>query len=394
MSAGKPYLNSGKEYLEQSRIADWVNDRVNPSDLAEYSEFQKPYALDKENDNYPDWEWTWPDWNWPPIPDVTIPDPVPNPCSVDEDCVWAGIIGPDTLECGKCYPYTQAHLYIGCDIAPYWAAFGSWELSGGNGDCYLLFGDQTSLIATVCCDDAASAQTLSLCYNGPLNCTDCISIIVECDECCEDFTLTGNDTVNRGSTWTGTIDPACPGATCEVVSNSGCELTCEVNGTGSQVTVATGGGQCGGFTVTVTDAGVGAECSANSASKHVRMIGGNGTWRYKSNSATEECGGAALCNDGGLCGCGYGSSYPYSPCVLENELKYGLNNGATFDCSQNYGYSCLAGTTCTCGASYPGCGGGASCGDPGPACSNPPSWCTAHVWHVCEWRCANSETCS
>lgn len=385
MSAGKPYLNAGKEYLEQSRIADWVNDRVNPSDLAEYSEFQKPYTQDKEEDNYPDWEWTWPDWNWPPIPKVTIPDPVPNPCSVDEDCVWAGIIGPDTLECGKCYPYTQAHLYIGCDIAPYWAAFGSWELSGGNGDCYLLFGDQTSLIATVCCDDAASAQTLSLCYNGPLNCTDCISIVVECEECCEDFTLSGNGTVNSGNTWTGTIDPACPGATCEVTSNSGCDLACEVNGTGSQVTVETGINDCGGFTVTVTDAGVGAECSANNASAYVRIIGGTGAWRFQSAPSCD-------CNDSGTCGCGYGNATPYSSCTV-GIYRYGEPTGATFDCLSNWGYSCHGGTNCG-GGEGGACGEQYTCGDPGPACSNPPSWCTCHTFHICEWKCANDETCS
>jgi len=95
----KPYIWGSLEYLEFSQRKDWNDPDVNPDDLAEYSELQKPYALPDGVDDYMSWEWTWPDINFPDIPPLVISDPVEgNPCDRDTVCSGAGIIGPDTLK--------------------------------------------------------------------------------------------------------------------------------------------------------------------------------------------------------------------------------------------------------------------------------------------------------
>lgn len=270
MSRSKPYLAGDQEYLEYIRRPDWLDGELNPNDDAEYSEFQKPYAQgDNMEDSYPAWEWTWPPITFPPIDPVTYIDPVDpdDPCNITEGCTWAKIMGVNEIECGECRSYTQIHVWLSCGYPPWEAAFGNWWIDGGAGGCFVT---HNGVFATVCCDGDAPEQTFTLCYNAG-NCTDCIEVVVECG-CCDEFTLTGNDTVNAGSTWTGTIDPACPGATCEVVSNSGCTIGCSVNESGSQVTVPVGGADCGGFTVTVTEP---EGCEGDSASKSVRINGGS-----------------------------------------------------------------------------------------------------------------------
>jgi hypothetical protein len=395
MSSSKPYLAGKMEYLEMIRRKDFWDSDVNPHDELEYSEFQKPYALDDdEDDAYPSWEWIFPRIDpWPdPFP---LPDIDPHPCSFDDDCVWAGIIGPGEMECEDCYTYSQAHVYYGCDVAPWWAAYGSWTIDSNvtDGRCYLLFSGP--VMATVCCEED-SVGSFTLTYSGPLDCNGSISVDVTCGRCCEDMTLTGADTVAQSGTWTGTISPACPGVECSVTSNSGCSLSCVLNEAGSEVTVTVGSSDCGGFLVTVTDASVaGGECAANTDSKHVRITGGTGDWRFDTTGTAISCGEVTACNEDGNCGCGYGSAYPHSACVVDNQYKYGLNNGGDFDCSQNYGRSCLAGSSCTCTGSWPPCpAGGTDCGHPGGACGGGPDYCTARHWHRCKWTCSDDENCS
>ena len=285
----KPYLSGNRDYLKMTKIKTW--EAGAPRDLAEYSEFQKPYGDRDGEEDYPFWEWTFPVITTPTLPPITFPDPVENPCSIDEDCIWAGIIGPDKMECEQCFTWSQAHLYIGCDIAPWWAAFGSWTLdvSMGSGNCYKLF--EGPVMATVCCDDEAEGSFV-LTYEGPLNCQGSVEVEVSCDECCTDTgtTLTGADTVAQGATWTGTINPACTGFECRVQSNSGCVLSCDISG--PTVTVPVPSGACGSFTVTVSDNKQG--CNAN-ANKTVRITGG-GSWRL--------CGsfGAGIFCSGPWCG--------------------------------------------------------------------------------------------
>lgn len=388
----KPYIYEKQEWLEFFQRKDWNDPSVNPDDLAEYSEFQRPYDTDDKSD-YPGWEWTWPDINLPGIPPIVYPDPIESPCSIDENCVWAGVIGPDELECDECFTYTQAHVWYGCDVAPWWAAYGSWTLEtqtqGGN--CYQLF--TGPIMTTVCCDDVTTGS-FTVIYNGPLECQGQKEVQVTCGKCCQELTLTGSDTVGQSATWTGTISPACVDVECSVTSNSGCSLSCVLNEEGTQVTVSTGVNDCGGFTVTVTGPSSGEECPENSDSKHVRITGGTGDWRFDTTGTALSCGEVAACNADGNCGCGYGSAYPHASCIADNTYRYGLNNGADFDCSQNYGRSCLAGSSCTCTGDWPPCGAGTDCGDPGAACGGGPDYCTARNWHRCEWRCSDAENCS
>lgn len=286
----KPYLAGDRDYLDMVRWKTW--EAGSDSDLTEYSEFQKPYGND--NEDYPSWEWTWPDKDWPTIPPIDFPDPVPHPCSIDEDCIWAGVVGPDSMECDQCFTWSQAHLWLGCEIAPWWAAFGSWEIINKefqSGDCKMLFSGP--VMATVCCDSEATGK-FNIKYQGPLDCVGDMEVEVTCKDCCNDsVTLTGSDTVAAPGTWYGTISPACNGYSCVVESNSGCVLGCEMNDAGSTVTVSIPSGACGGFTVTIWDEKYG--CYAT-ASKSVRIT--TGTWRL--------CGGfsaAGTCS-GPWCGSG------------------------------------------------------------------------------------------
>ena len=296
MSSDKPYLAGSREYLELQRSRDWWDEDVNPNDNAEYSELQKPYALgEDDDDSYPAWEWTWPDIDLPEIPPIIRPDPVENPCSIDEDCVWAGIIGANEIECGDCYTYTQAHIYYGCDLAPWWAAFGSWtvEFLLSSGGCEQVF--TGPIMTTVCCDDDAEG-TIVVTYDGPLDCKGSFETAVTCSDCCGDegTTLTGADNVDAGDTWTGTIDPACNGFSCRVTSNSECIIGCSINEAGSQVTVDVPGAACGSFTVTIWDtkSGCGATASA------IVRINDNGTWR---SCGSDSCAQGAFCS-GPWCG--------------------------------------------------------------------------------------------
>lgn len=120
--------------------------------------------------------------------------------------------------------------------------------------------------------------------------------LVACLDCCDEMTLTGDDTVNPGSTWTGTISPSCGDLECSVVSNSGCSLSCNVLAGGAQVTVAVGANDCGSFTVTVTD--VTDDSCVETASKTVRInnTGQGGAWVNIDffagvNTCRNDCGG-------------------------------------------------------------------------------------------------------
>lgn len=391
---GKPYLLGEMDYLKTYKIKTWEDGDPTRQDDSEYSEFQKPYHYDEdEPEDYAWWEWTWPNPTWPPIPPVTTPDVPVGPCSVDEDCVFAKIIGSGTMQCGQCRMYSQFHYYIGCTSAPWWAAFGSWKLTGGNGDCHIQ--SQGPVMATVCCSSVASTQTITLTYEGPLGCVDSMNIVVTCEECCEEFTLTGNNTVNPGATWTGTISPACPSAECSVVSNSGCTLTCTVNGTGSQVTVTPGGSDCGSFTVTVTDASVGEECTSE-ATKEVRInnTGQGGSWDVES-EGRHSCPGACtyVCDDEFYSACIVGqykwSRYGTGTCA--DSLWRRCRGCDWYGCPENSNFASVTGCTCCVGDDSGGpiatcttdgiVGGGGVC--TGELCR-----CSLFEWARCEWTCS------
>jgi hypothetical protein len=163
--------------------------------------------------------------------------------------------------------------------------------------------------------------------------------IVDCRCCCEAFTLTGNDTVNAGNTWTGTIDPACPGATATVVANSSnCTFTGVVNGAGSQVTVDVGAGDCGGFTVTVTEGS--SDCSGESASFGVRILGNGGAWANKCTRPGTQCNNQGLITTvSELC---------------RWRIECGDSTGNCYECGQEGDYQCHNGWG-DCSGAFPGC---------------------------------------
>jgi hypothetical protein len=358
--AKKPYIYEDLEWLEIIRQKSWFDPTDNPGDILPYSEFQKPYMNEKGKHSYPEWEWSWPPIG--PIDYPTFPDPVPNPCNFDEDCVWAGIIGPESMECEECFTWSQAHLWIGCDVAPWWAAYGSWELEPGGTECYLLFSGP--VMATVCCPDEASG-TFTLIYSGPLSCSGSVDVEVTCGEvtCCEAISLTGAAGVNAGSTWTGTISPACPDAICSVESNSGCVFSCGVNSTGSEVYVYTSGSDCGAFTVTVYD-NTSMSCRSNSDSATVLINGGS--WSYDQSSSDL---GMAGCTG---CGCGGGVTNYGTYCII-GWYKYGGFNALGNECEGTTVAQCMgqgSGGCTACGGdwgtnicswAHGGCGGTTDC---------------------------------
>jgi hypothetical protein len=381
--AKKPYIYESLEgWLPITRKKSWFDPVNNPGDLAPYSEFQKPYSNDKEM-SYPEWEWTWPDDTIGPIPDLTYPDPIENECSVDENCVWAGVIGPDEMECDECYTFSQAHLYYGCDVAPWWAAFGSWTLTAemSKGNCYQLF--TGPIMTTICCDEDAEGS-FTVTYEGPLDCVGSKEVSVTCGGCCgeDGWTLDGPATVAAGYTWYGTISPACPDATCEVSSNSECELSCSVNSAGSEVTVGTSSGQCGQVDVTIFNPG-GEECANATASDSFRITG-SGNW-YLKETSSDVC--ASGCGGGdGSCGgahCSGGGSIDYqAPCTSE-PYKYGTScqvGGVPPCCWNNWIRQCK-GTIPSCiNCTPPPCGSVKSCSGS--------YYCAACGWWRCEWKCA------
>jgi hypothetical protein len=378
----KPYRFESQEWLELSQRRDWNDSKFNPDDLAEYSEFQRPYALPEGEDNYVTWEFGWPDIDFPDIPPIIVPDPIEDPCSMDGSCTWAKISGPATIQCGKVGSYTQIHVWLGCTVAPWWAAFGSWRLETSQPDEVQLI--EGLVIARIVVSDDAEPETVQLTYEGVDNCTDTIEVVItDCDACCDEFALTGDDTVNAGETWTGTINPACAGATCEVASNSGCTLTCNVNEAGSQATVAVGGGDCGTFTVTVTEPD---GCEGDSAVKSVRINGGGGSW-VRIGGADQVCGA-----------CPAGPNTRASglvACVGRDGFKYGGGTTCQFNNNTEHCYGCTPTQCPEAENTRPDCpayDGYQTCAEAGTDLSGCPGptiqGCTRWNYSLCEWKCS------
>jgi hypothetical protein len=364
----KPYMYEHLEWLEIFKRKDWNDPTVNPDDLAEYSEFGKPYAQPDGEDTYQGWEMTWPDNDFPDIPPIITPDPVENPCNIEDSCTAIGIIGPDEMECGDCYTFTHAHVVLSCE-PQWWMAFGSWDFDPLDSECSLLF-SPGPIMATVCCPDGKGGS-FKLSFSGPLECSDSKEVVVSCDECCEEFSLTGNSTVTAGQVWVGTISPACPCAECTVVSNSGCTLGCVMNGSGSQVAVTVGGGDCGGFTVTIIDKCSGDECEANVDSKFVTINGGD--WVFDVSASDLGVAGCIGCGSGG------GSQNFGTSCYV-GEYWYGGFDPVDTDCSGSFASQCKGPDDC--GGDW----GINICGWPAGSCTG--NWpCRTFGWVRCKYVC-------
>jgi hypothetical protein len=396
MTFSKPYL-SDKEYLEVYNKQTF--EEGDPRGLTEYSEFQKPYT---EEEDWPEWEWTWPEMPFPSTIDlIDVPDPVPNPCQEEDgNCGGAAILGPNVIDCPDLVLYTQAHAYVGCTVAPWWAAFGSWEIDTNGLDPELVYiASQSPISCTVKVEEQAGTDTVRLKYSAA-DCDTFIDISIDC-QCCDIFTVTGNDTTNPGPpgdtrTYTATVSPACPNATPTLSSNSGCEAEftdLAIDGDGATVTVEISENACGGFKITVTDAGE--DCESRVASKSVRInnTGQGGGWVSQGeHGAAQGCGGGS-CNS---TGCGEGlSQSTYDDDIY---IRYGQ------------GVTCDAGPLQSCSGKG---GAGPPCDDClTPTATNfPPKWqqtvpcpndpvdtnssgcsCTClrlSAWDYCYWECAS-----
>jgi hypothetical protein len=364
--------------MEMTRAKSWEEGDVTDGN-AEYSEFQRPYMQEPGNDEYAIWEWEWPVTT--PIDIITAPDPVPNPCNFDDGCQWAKVIGSDEVRCGSVATYTQAHFWEGCKDTPWWAAFGSWALETDSKEIVLI--SQNPVMATVSVsDDATTGDVFKIIYYGP-GCTDSLeATIIDC-ACCKEFTITGDATVNPGVGWVGRIEPACPLATCEMLSNSECTPSCEVYANGSRVLVTTAGSDCGSVTVTVSyedEDENGNPCSGE-ASKTIRIndTGQGGSWEIYAANSADECGAYHH-------GCGGNS---YAPYYLIDE---GKRVGGGANCGGNWARECLG---CSPNAELglqntpPPENPKALCDWPSPFCpTNYYCSCTRWGWVACEWLCA------
>jgi hypothetical protein len=358
----KPYIYEHLEWLEIVNRKDWNDPVLNPDDLAPYSELQRPYALPEGEDTYQGWEWSWPDTDFPDLPPLIIPDPIEDPCSIDENCVWADIIGPDDMECGECFTWSQAHVYYGCDVAPWWAAYGKWTLEGGDNECYLLFSGP--VMATVCCTDAAGNQTLTLRYIGPLDCQGTASIVVTCEACPEATpVISGSNTITASDSVALTVTDACP--SCLVSCTGDCtDVTVSINGAGNTITVETGASSCGTLEVNLT-----CEGAAWSPVTHPMRVTDAGGWGA---DTADSCGGAGDCGCCNACGLCYG---PWQFCVYEATChKVDMCTGDPPPLPP-----------CPYGQCMPPCDPSHCGGDCSDHCNR--------AWRTKPWTCGGSESC-
>ena len=329
--------------------------------LERHSAFKQPYKfrshpLSELNYEFPGYP------KWPPFPGPTeYPNLPPGP----GECINLAC-NPSMLACkGGC-------TFIACICGP---PLGAVIKEDPTGKAYIA--GITSTGVHVCFDKDAGCDVPSG-EEYPRIVVEVFSLlssyevevaILNCRCCCESISLTGASTVNPGNTWTGTITPACPGATCEVVSNSGCSLSCNVNASGSQVTVGTAGTDCGGFTVTVTDEGS-AECTATD-SKFVRITGGS--WQLDQSSGS-------LGMDGCQSSCVVGGGVTnYSTYCFIDEYKYGGFSVAN-PCEGTVVTQCRGPVDCTDPSGTDICNWGKTCAGGTP--------CTYFGFWRCDWTCS------
>jgi hypothetical protein len=376
MAFDKPYLGGDREYLEMYN--DITFEDGDPTGLSQYSEFQKPYGED--NDEYSLWENKWPPPTvFPRPPPIIIVDPVPDPCQDDGGkCTWAKIFGRTELQCPTASVYTSIHVWLGCEIAPGWAALSSWELTGMTDDKVVLI-SSNPIMATISVLEGAENQTVQLKYWGPL-CSDEIDIVIEC-ACCEPFVITGvGDTckINPDHYWQGVITPACLNGVPTIQSSDGCDpgmfTELEVFNEGASVRVYASEDVCGSFTVTVTDEGSG-ECGSASFTVLVNDVGQGGTWDTiasvdpgceNANTDTAYTGTPQYTCGGDARTCSSFVCEPYSP--------WGCDGGPSSMIRYGTSSNCGSGITWRCAGACAG-GGCETCSEMGGPGQMPPCSC-------------------
>lgn len=423
MTFSKPYLSGDKEYLEVYQKKTF--EEGDPQGLTEYSEGQYPYNEDE--DDHPEWEWTWPNIPFPNPLDITDTDEVPGPCSGDDECKHAAIAGPDTIKCPTPGIYNQAHVFVGCTIAPEWAAFGKWEITDNySEDIFIL--TQSGVMCTIEVPVGTPSGEITLTYSGPLDCSADKVITIDC-ACCNDLMFADfTDTdIAAGGTFLGWLDPLCPNAvaTVEWLGPSECDPPLEdvwitANSTdpdGRFVSITTDGAACGSFRVTVTDSTDG--CSDETATIVV-FITDNGSDYHGYYEANSGCGGLGWPPPGyAHCTAAEGVETQVSS-VDDEEYRYG--RGYEGSCTGGIYYYCSACSDCGTPSGYgedcSGCGdeayptppvtftdrvpgscpdetdwpGGSGCSCGGDcSCFPCPSWdeCTNdyYDWDQCRWDC-------
>jgi hypothetical protein len=429
----KPYLSGDKEYLEVYNKRTF--EEGDPTGNTEYSEGQTPYT---EEFDWPTWEWSWPDTPFPvPPPIVGDPDLTDHPCNEEFKCSGAAILGPDKLECPSLSIYNQAHVIVGCSVAPAWAAFGSWEITE-NYDDAIFIASQSPISCTIEVPIGVQDGEIVLTYFGPLECTVEKRITVDCG-CCTGLYITGSDTILNWQEYEVTLTPPCPQAvgvvtwltpSCDpelgdiwvlapgpVTSGDGEKITFEFDADNA----------CGSFRLTVTD--MGADCGGSvSIDVRIGASAAGGAWEEFDNS--EEARGCYWFN------CGFPIHVPCGvpePCkgssggiwdsegneiesATEGYRRYGSNSES--DCVMNVAQWCGACSQCdgnpgdqtyggNCGCTAPpsppviippgAVNAGMCANDPWGTNYNPAHCCWTNqqsdmavaMWDydVCEWTC-------
>ena len=356
--------------------------------LERHSQFEKPYYFDDHQHNQ--FIYQGPGFSYQPYrmpTDGSYPFPAgKSPRGCKEMACLGGII-----ECGGCEPilYICAYPPITCRIVsdPTGAAqiYQMGDINAPeavNAITPLVCLPEVNIpnaayyeIEIECCGAAGEYE------EGGANCCRAFVYPVGCpDACCEEFVLSGPDTVNPNATWTGVLVPACEtfGISCGVVSNEECEgLSCLMNGTKS-VSVSVPADACGSFTVTVTIPAIPAQnCPQRVSTKTVRInnTGQGGEWVLESSCEDDE--GSGQCGIGG--GCNYLCTY--------GNYRIGNSVSSIGQGWQHRVCVCCGCNTPTCDRPSQILGGWPGCGT---ACS-PPSMCTGSC--TCGMGCWEGVAC-
>ncbi len=337
------------------------------------SELLKPYWFDPEVPGF-GWEYIMPDWQ---IPGFELPG---------DDGGGVGF-GPCVMACNN----VILDCAGGCTKIPCicatepMSAHIAWDDSQGNAYIAGVGGG----MVTICVKEEAAGESVGDYPTIGVKVIDgdgdpyVVTVsLVDCDPCCDDISVSGDPTVSPGATWTGTISPACSGATVVVVSNSGCTaLGGVVNGAGSEVTVDVAANECGTFVVTVSDP-LGGDCSTGEATVRINAEGQGGGWAQET---VIWCRIEYGCSSG----CGAGSR-THAACVDDSTgFKYGRGT----DCASTFVEKCTRPDNSPCASGgLPPCWDFdyalcvqpymSSCAGCDPACTN--------VWydcHRCDWSC-------
>lgn len=330
-SGKKPYLTHNYRTMMKRRTQEEYYFHELHQDPM--SQLLRPYLDDPKIHGFmweymaPDWGWIGPPWEYPGpggegmIGPYDGHDPPP-----DEGCEDCTIAGPTSIECGN--------AWMGQVIPSECAGFITFAVGQDGEEMATAVTDAGFIVVAVPSDTEETAMII--CSSGGLHgATCCVTVDIDC--CCAEFTVSGAATVSPDSIWSGTVDPPCPTATCEVTSNSGCSLSCGFDG--ETVTVTVSDTDCGSFTVTITDDKEG--CSAvGTATVRINNEGQGGGWVEQSNCKYYNVGPAKHCNAPFQGACYKRSTTINNTCIV-GDTKY---ISARQNCSTNLpGSGCLTG---------------------------------------------------